>query len=643
MRPKKFTFQQLCGELQNRAGQDDMPSTASVPNLVSALRGFMTERGQAWSDVIGSTLRRGFRAERDAHLEKLVSAGRPARYVRNRRNYLGVWRKLLRKIDDESAALDGCTTDLQDALQELAADGQAASLAKIAGISVVTLRNWMACAVPTPKQLSALRRLEIGLKLNEGELTDLLPPRARANLSQLEESQTIEYRKRLCVLRADRFRLKPTEVAVGSPLRGEWLEVLLHKTGRDTGEISAGKRNLYREAKAEADSSNGKRWRLKPLGPCDTLRKNGLDADCWVDVIGNQKCASARASFNHISDFFGWARLAPARGGLGLPIESLTLGLFTDVNAIDGFIDWRIERSGSINNGIINWLGFVKSLCRSDCGYLPRHPAIGIRVGVRDAVAWKKRCAEAHAFLLKTQSALKPKARHSRDPQEALKASLEKECPVDDFVEGLRRLRRAKPGAGGRNEAIWGRDVLLLALAMSNPLRETNLRELTCRPDNTGHLRKTADGWQIRIEPSEFKNERFFRNQADGVYEQAVHPSVAPLIERYIKTYRPLLLGSNTSDVLFVSSRGRPYSDGDLSVRFTEITRRRVPNCPGVGLHAMRHIMASTIILRTRGDYVLAAKYLHDKPETVAKFYAHILGRVADRGRTEVLGDIFDR
>lgn len=323
-------------------------------------------------------------------------------------------------------------------------------------------------------------------------------------------------------------------------------------------------------------------------------------------------------------------------------LESFTLGLLTDIELVDAFLDWRIERSGLIHHGVVNWLGFAKSLSRADTGFLPRHPDLGKHLGIYDADDWRARCATAHQFFASTQAALRPKVRHSRDPRETLKVYLDTECPVADYVTGLQRMQKNKPGAGGRNEAIWGRDVLLLALVISNPLRETNLRELTYRPDNSGQLRRTADGWKIRIEAACFKNERFFKTAAEGLYEQDVHPKVASAIEKYLKIYRPMLLNGRETDLLFVSSRGNPYREGQLSIRFLEVTRRWVPNCPGVGLQSMRHIIASTIILRTRGDYILAAKYLHDKPDTVAKFYAHILERVADRGRAGVLGDIFD-
>lgn len=321
VRPTKITFKQLRDQLSQRAGQAEMPGEASVPNLTSALRQFMGERGHDWGDVVGSAFRRDFRRQRDAHLDALVAAGRDVRYVRNRKNYLGVWHGFLRTLEYEAVALDGTTTDLQGALQEISKAHSAAELARMSGLTPQMLRKWREGAVPSPAKAPALRRLEIGLQLEEGALTDLLPRRSRGDLSPSSDVPVIEYRERLRNLRAKGFRLKPAEITAAVALRHEIPQLIAHKTGRT--DTSTDSHSLYRAAKAQAEASNGERWRLKPLTACDRLVERGTRGEPrWIDVLGNQKCPSAETTFNHISDYFGWLRLPADAGGRSMALDA---------------------------------------------------------------------------------------------------------------------------------------------------------------------------------------------------------------------------------------------------------------------------------------------------------------------------------
>jgi hypothetical protein len=91
--------------------------------------------------------------------------------------------------------------------------------------------------------------------------------------------------------------------------------------------------------------------------------------------------------------------------------------------------------------------------------------------------------------------------------RQVLKAPLSPLMSIDNLVAAVKMLEAQRPLAGNHDEAVWGRDLLLLALIISNPLRARNLRELTYRPDGTGHLRKTAQGeWRIVIHRHEFMN-----------------------------------------------------------------------------------------------------------------------------------------
>jgi hypothetical protein len=151
--------------------------------------------------------------------------------------------------------------------------------------------------------------------------------------------------------------------------------------------------------------------------------------------------------------------------------------------------------------------------------------------------------------------------------RQVLKAPLPPPISIDNLVAGVKRLEAQRPLAGGHEEAIWGRDLLLLALMISNPLRASNMRELTYRPDGTGHLHKTAQGeWRIFIHRHEFMNPWEGRN-----YDMRVERSVWPYIERYLTSYRHVLDGCRP-ELVFASSNAPDRMWWGLSQRMRALT-----------------------------------------------------------------------
>ncbi len=208
--------------------------------------------------------------------------------------------------------------------------------------------------------------------------------------------------------------------------------------------------------------------------------------------------------------------------------------------------------------------------------------------------------------------------------RQVLKAPLSPLMSIDKLVAAVKRLEAQGPLTGKHEEAIWGRDLLLLSLMISNPLRARNLRELTYRPDGTGHLRRTAQGeWRIVIHRQEFMNPWEGRN-----YNMRVDRSVWPYIERYLTCYRPVL-GGCRPELVFASSRSPDRPWWGLNERMKAITRRNL-RCPGVGPHDIRHLVVSSIIEKT-GNFRLAAAILHDSPAAMKKRYSHLLTKFDSR------------
>lgn len=81
--------------------------------------------------------------------------------------------------------------------------------------------------------------------------------------------------------------------------------------------------------------------------------------------------------------------------------------------------------------------------------------------------------------------------------------------PMDAIADMVQRMRADRPVLDPKAEAIWARDIVLIKLLASNPIRRRNLIHLTWRADNTGELHQREDGsWWLKIHKSRFKNTR---------------------------------------------------------------------------------------------------------------------------------------
>jgi integrase len=139
----------------------------------------------------------------------------------------------------------------------------------------------------------------------------------------------------------------------------------------------------------------------------------------------------------------------------------------------------------------------------------------------------------------------------------------------------------------------------------SNPLRRRHLVCLAWRADNTGELYQRVDkSWWIRISKAEFKNR--LGAAGENNYDCMVQPSAWPNIGRYLFIYRPKLLREPT-DLVFLT-RGSPGKKSHrpwttLSMRVHELTAKYLSKCVGVGSHAFRHLVATSILKAEGGDY----------------------------------------
>ena len=146
--------------------------------------------------------------------------------------------------------------------------------------------------------------------------------------------------------------------------------------------------------------------------------------------------------------------------------------------------------------------------------------------------------------------------------------------------------------------------------------------------------------WRICISKEEFKNERGAAK--DRPYRMPVRQEIWADIERYLLVYRPHL-ADDSNPYVFPSSGSRTEPWKSLARHFAVLTKRYFVGCPGVGPHAMRHIVATSILKLKPNDWTTAAWALHDLEETVRKNYAHLRSDDAVRWMDSVLSGPFGR
>ncbi|WP_144636049.1 hypothetical protein [Bordetella genomosp. 13] len=212
------------------------------------------------------------------------------------------------------------------------------------------------------------------------------------------------------------------------------------------------------------------------------------------------------------------------------------------------------------------------------------------------------------------------------------------------MADMISRMKSCRPGTGCIEEALWARDLVLIKLMASNPLRAKNLKLLTYHADNSGNLYRKPDGsWHIRIDRHAFKN-------ANGAarsrpYDMPIAQSVWADLERYLKVFRPMLPNASAVNYVFLSRRpsAKPGPWSTLNTRVFNLTKAYLWGSAGIAAHGFRYIVATAILKQAPGAWDAAAAVLHDEVETVKAHYAHL--RNSDSGTYvhSLLGSAFDR
>lgn len=611
MRAENLTFDAVHKEILSAQGK----GRNSAANTASALNAFVHDLGMQMADLVGASLRSTYYPRLAEHLGRLVQEGRPRSYVANRKCLLKECRRVVLKLDAQSAIANGKATPLGSALSSLEQSVEDfPGECRRAGISHRRIEAYIRGGTPGRGAFRTLQNLENHFTMASGTLTDLLPqkvqkPQWTLHGRRKQEASipklTLSYRTRVSLARKNRYLLRPEEIT--EKFKETWHDYIMYKT--DPWQVAQTTAGKPRQLSC---------WRCLP----NLSRRSNIWS--WICELDGQWCPTAKHYFYVVSSFLGWLRKSASWGGGDLPLElALSLGWFADASRVKAFMTWRRQQAGNVINGAV-WkiLVTAAALCHPERGFLLRHPDVWRDFGYESYEAWREHCVQSYQIYRQLMKIIKPDVKLSRDPFEPIKDIVAMEHPLDAVLDAIDRMDQDRPPPGGEAELLWARNRLLLSLMASNPLRARNLKELSWREDNSGSLRKDPDGnYRIFIPSPKLKNHT---GAGAKDYDVRVQSTLTPFIDKYLRDYLPRL-SKGVTDRIFVPTENPQFQWDFLNETFRKLTRRYFVNSPGFGPHAMRHIIA-TALVKLHGSFVPAAKVLHDLETTVEKHYGHLIG-----------------
>ena len=178
---------------------------------------------------------------------------------------------------------------------------------------------------------------------------------------------------------------------------------------------------------------------------------------------------------------------------------------------------------------------------------------------------------------------------------------------ADLFEAGLAVMVEAEGEGTPLRRAAGYRDGLMLSTLAARPLRRRNFVMI----ELGRHLVRVGDGWRLLFASHETKT----RRPIELPWPERLN---APL-ERYLDRHRPVLLGGQASDRLWIGQRGRPMDGRAIHKRIAAITRK----CFGqpINPHLFRDCFATSIAIRDPEHIRAAAILLGHSQRTNEKHY----------------------
>jgi integrase len=181
--------------------------------------------------------------------------------------------------------------------------------------------------------------------------------------------------------------------------------------------------------------------------------------------------------------------------------------------------------------------------------------------------------------------------------------------PAELFHGALRELERlAALQPFTRTDEIAFRDVLIVALLVSCPIRMRNLVQIEIGV----HLRRVGDGWELHFADHETKTRQPLR--------YIIAPALVPWIDLYLEKVRPSFRIAPGCRRLWPGSKARPLAYETLYARVLQTTEHLF----GIAIppHSFRSIAATALAEASMEDALHARALLgHRLPATTERYY----------------------
>lgn len=617
-----LTYHRLL-ELQERNVLQKELNTQTAANRATALRIFLRANALHVDDVVGDEMRVAHTAALGRMVQVLSEEGRSNRNIGNTRSALRHFKDAVVEHDTHEAIASEEPTPFVRALKSILGNSPVKLIARQVRIPQDMLRGWLFGKLPRPSNVPYIARIESFFGLEQNSLVILSGAKYRSLQVQRSELETkIPYNETVHLLAKNTYCCRPQD---SSLLRTQWLDFLKYKTAAVP---------RYRRGK------NGK-WRFSP---CPSMRPSSSN---WWAFLDGKEIASAKMAWYRLSSYIGWLQLSTEQGGKSFPPEKAqSLAWLAVPDYIEEYLAWWKSRIGKRNRGTTMFIALIASLVRPRFGYLrQRNDMLSTLPKDYQDEEWESLCERQFTLTEQLSSAFEGEIEVSRDSFEPIRDIIALPQPMEAAIDMVNRMRAARPIGSPGKEAIWARDLALVKLLLSNPLRRSNIAHLTWKADNTGNLYQRADkSWWIRIPKTKFKNTR--GAAGDSNYDVQLQETAWRDIERYIFTFRPTLL-KFPSDLVFISrlmsqtTEHKPWFD--FSHTIYRLTIRHIPRCTGFRAHAFRHLVATSILKAPGGTHKTAAKILNDRVATVERHYDGLTSNDGAEEMSRLLGQRFNR
>jgi hypothetical protein len=363
-----------------------------------------------------------------------------------------------------------------------------------------------------------------------------------------------------------------------------------------------------------------------------------------------------------VSDSAGKRRFKP---------NEVSLTILADPNFVRDSLTFRLERKEK-NGGEQNIVELDAEFFGCCAGMFRKRGWIRNDAGMRKALgfghksdaAWNAYCDRIAAEYAEEAKLLRRQAKRTRPQFEAVRPALDLPEPVaviKFLADALNLEYRNFINADPHSAAGILQDEVYNLMQEQAPFRSGTTVRVEYYPDNSGHLRRDADGWFLVIPRKPFKNGKYMK--ADFRRRLKDRWGLYGKLEKFLEWGRLELLGDIRSPYLFVyglknlpafiakpcRKTMEPIKKA-LGTRVRKFTKRHLAwdRKTGKGIEgfkkgfspsAYRHIGVTSIIRKSK-NWQQAADLIADSVEVTKEFYGEFLMSDRDDDRDATKEDI---